>query len=90
MANFRCHCRQPGGAAEDGQIRGIERDLTERKGLDLAAYQPGFIIDQIIATARLRGLPHALHHNWVVLALDNLTIGRAGTAPESGTMARVS
>ena len=75
--------------AEDGQIRAIERDLTERHGLDLAAYQPRFLIEQIVAACRFKGLPAALNRELVALGLDNLTVGRGG-ASEGSTLARVA
>lgn len=86
---FRSVADANGVAAEDRQIREIERDLTERHGLDLAAYQPGFLVAQVIAGARFHGISPALDRDLVTLALDNLTIGRSG-AGEGGTLARVA
>jgi hypothetical protein len=82
-----------GVAADDAQIRAIERDLTERQGLDLAAYQPGFLVDQIVAAARFKGLAPELDEGLVKLALDNLTVGRTATparGSDGGTLARVA
>jgi hypothetical protein len=78
-----------GVPAEDGQIAGIERELTEGHGLDLAAYQPQFLMDQIIAAARFRDIAPSLSPDLVSLALDNLTVGRGG-AGDRGTLARVA
>jgi hypothetical protein len=80
-------------ASDDARIRAIERDLTERQGLDLAAYQPGFLVDQIVAAARFKGLAPELDDALVKLALDNLTVGRTGAharGGDGGTLARVA
>jgi hypothetical protein len=72
---------------EDSQVREIEHALVNSHGLELAAYQPRFLIEQITAAARFKGLPLALHRDLVSLALSNLTVGRA---PEVGTLAKVA
>lgn len=78
-----------GVPAEEAQIAAIERELTESHGLDLAAYQPRFLVEQIIAAARFRGIAPSLSPDLVSLALDNLTVGRSG-AGDPGTHARVA
>jgi hypothetical protein len=88
---FKTVADSRGVPTEDGQIRAIERELTERHELDLAAYQPGFVIDQIIAAARFKGLAPELQHDLVALALANLSVGRARAGGhDAGTMARVA
>lgn len=77
-----------GIAAEEAQIQDIERVLTQEHGLDLAAYQPRFLVEQIIAASRFRGIAPVLTPELAALALDNLTVGRGGAA-ETGTLARV-
>lgn len=81
-----------GVEAEDVQIRAIERDLVGQ-GLDLAAYQPRFLIEQIVASARFRAVPPSLAPDFVAHALANLTVGRGtgdGVGLGAGTMARVA
>ncbi|WP_156254451.1 ATP-binding protein [Sandarakinorhabdus oryzae] len=81
-----------GVEAEDMQIRAIERDLVSQ-GMDLAAYQPRFLMEQIVASARFRGVPPSLAPDLVALALANLTVGRGsgdGVGIGAGTMARVA
>ena len=75
--------------AEESQIRAIERELTEVQGLELAAYQPRFLIEQIVASSRFKGRPPAITPELVTLALGNLTVGRSNTS-EGGTLARVA
>lgn len=77
-----------GIAADDSQIIEIERELTVTHGLALAAYQPRFLIEQIIASARFKAIPPVLTPDLVALALDNLTVGGGGGEP--GTLARVA
>jgi len=79
--------------ATDEEILIIERTLTEDFGLGLAAYQPRFMIEQIIAAARFRGVAPSLDPDFVGLALDNLTVGRSnddGCGAGRGTLARVA
>ncbi|WP_164155627.1 ATP-binding protein [Sandarakinorhabdus rubra] len=86
---FKSVCAANHVPAEDSQVREIERLISDRHGLDLAAYQPRFLIEQILASANFRGTPPSLSPELVNLALDNLTIGRAGPS-EAATLARVA
>lgn len=86
---FKGVCAANNVPAEDSQVREIERQICERYGLDLAAFQPRFLIEQIIASANFRGTPPTLTPELVSLALDNLTVGRAGPS-DSATLARVA
>jgi hypothetical protein len=83
------HIASHGIAADDSQITEIERELTVTHGLALAAYQPRFLIEQMIASARFKAQPPVLTPDLVSLALDNLTVGRGGGG-ETGTLARVA
>ncbi|OYZ16816.1 MAG: hypothetical protein B7Y35_02565 [Sphingomonadales bacterium 28-64-96] len=92
---FKSVAAANGIEAEDGQIRAIEHDLTVTQGLDLAAYQPRFLIEQIVASSRFKAQPPALHRELVQLALANLTVGRSpgggdGVGMGSGSLARVA
>lgn len=78
-----------GISAEDGQIREIERDIAERHGLALAAYQPRFVIEQVVAAARFRNIAPGLSRELIALAVSNLTVGRTVGA-DAGTLARVA
>lgn len=54
----------------------IVHKLRVEKGLELAAYQARFIIDQVVATCRFMGeLPH-FEPRYIVYALDNLRVRR--------------
>ena len=75
--------------ANEAAAREVERELRERHGLELAAYQPRFLIEQIVAAARFKGLPPALHPPLLALAIGNLSVGRGG-AGDGATLAQVA
>ena len=66
------HCRLPGEVFEF-----IVHKLRTEKGLDLAAYQPRFIVDQVVATCRFMGAPAALR-----AALHRLCAQQSEGAPQ--------
>ena len=89
---FQAVAEHHGVEADDAHIREIEHDLTVGHRLDLAAYQPRFLMEQIVAASRFKGVPPTLNRELVTLALDNLTVGRGGASGSGsggGTLARV-
>jgi hypothetical protein len=69
----------------------IVQKIREGKGLDLAAFQPKFIVDQVVATCRFMGQLPYLEPRFVDYALDNLRVKRnspQGSAPR--TSARIA
>jgi hypothetical protein len=54
----------------------IVRKLKKEKGLDLAAYQPKFIVDQVVATCRFMGEAPHFEPRFIEYALDNLRVKR--------------
>jgi hypothetical protein len=52
--------------------------ITVEKELALAAYQPRFIIDQVIATCRFLGMPPRFEPRFIDFAIDNLRVKRVG------------
>ncbi len=50
--------------------------LKKEKGLDLAAFQPRFIVDQVAATCRFMGQPPHFEPRFIEYALDNLRVKR--------------
>ncbi|WP_439532665.1 hypothetical protein [Polymorphobacter sp.] len=85
---FAAAAAAQGLAASDTELDHLAHALTATHGLDLAAFQPRFLIDQIIAACRFTGLPRALHPELVELAIGNLTVGRA--RGETATLAKVA
>jgi predicted ATPase with chaperone activity len=61
----------------------IVRKVTEEKGMELAAYHPRFLVDQVAATCRFMGQPAHFEPRYVQHAIDNLRVHRKGdVAPE--------
>jgi hypothetical protein len=55
--------------------------IKTEKGLELAAYQPRFIVDQIVASCRFMEQPPHLEPRYVGYALDNLRVHRSSPPP---------
>jgi hypothetical protein len=69
----------------------IVRKLRDEKELEFAAYQPKFIIDQVVATCRFMGQPTHFEPRYIDYALDNLRVKRSVAAKsESHTYARIA
>jgi hypothetical protein len=50
--------------------------ITEEKGLELAAYQPKFIVDQVVASCRFMQMPACFERRFINHALNNLRVHR--------------
>ena len=83
---FEKECTKQGFTLTDKAFEGIVYKLKEEKGLDLAAYQPKFIVDQVVASCRFMQQPPAFEARFVSHALDNLRVHRQLAT----TQARVS
>jgi hypothetical protein len=65
----------------------IAYKIKKEKGLDFAAYQPKFIVDQVVATCRFMGQASHFEPRFIDYALNNLKVRRnsppapAGAAP---------
>jgi hypothetical protein len=87
---FQGECETHGIPMIDEVFRYIVDKVTREKGLELAAYQPRFILDQIIATCRFMEQPPHLEKRYIDYALDNLRVKRPGDVPlEQRTAAQV-
>jgi hypothetical protein len=64
--------------------------LRNGKQLDFAAYQPRFIVDQIVATCRFMGETPHFEPRFIDYALDNLRVKRSSASNSPKTSARVS
>lgn len=73
-------CAAQGLVLSDAVFERIVATVTTGKGLPLAAYQPQFIVDQLVATCRFMGQPPAFEPRFVDYAIDNLRVH----APASG------
>jgi SpoVK/Ycf46/Vps4 family AAA+-type ATPase len=54
----------------------IAHKLKEEKGLDFAAFQPRFIVDQVVATCRFMGQAAHFEARFIDYALNNLRVKR--------------
>jgi len=66
----------------------IVEQITDTWSMPLAAYQPRFLIDQIVAACRFRDLAPRFERRFIDYALSNLTARRPST--RRVTLARVS
>jgi hypothetical protein len=88
---FRNESEKQGMSLSDEVFHSIVRKLRDEKELDFAAYQPKFIIDQIVATCRFMGQPAHFEPRYIDYALDNLRVKRSASAkPKELTMATIS
>jgi hypothetical protein len=71
--------------AEDFET--IVHKIKVEKGIEFAAYQPRFIIDQIVATCRFMGETPHFEPRFIDYAIDNLQVRRS--TPKAATSARI-
>ncbi len=84
---FEAECARHNFDLPDDVFNYIINRLTKEKGLDLAAYQPRFIVDQVVATCRfMEESPH-FERRFIDYALDNLRVKKHPPVsnPESAT-----
>ena len=74
---FKNESEEQGMVMPDEVFNSIVRKLRDEKEMEFAAYQPKFIIDQIVATCRFMGQPSHFEPRYVNYALDNLRVKRA-------------
>jgi hypothetical protein len=80
-------CEQQGLSMTEAVFDDIVSRIVDGKGLELAAYQPKFIIDQVVAACRFMGQPPHLDSRFIDYAVDNLRVARRNAVPaaESGS-----
>jgi DNA polymerase III delta prime subunit len=77
---FEAECTKQGFAVPEEVFNYIVYKLKNDKGMDLATYQPKFIVDQIVAICKFEeSLPH-FEPRFIDYALDNLRVRRAPAA----------
>ncbi len=69
---FRGAARRHGLEATDEVIDFVLAELTERNDFPLAAYQPEFIVRQVVASCKFRGIPPQFHTDMLTFAIGNL------------------
>jgi energy-coupling factor transporter ATP-binding protein EcfA2 len=76
---FEKECARQGMTLPDDAFNAIVQRLSKDKGQKLAAYQPKFIVDQVVATCRFMGQAPHFEPRFIEYALNNLRVKR-GTA----------
>lgn len=73
---FEKECERQGLPSPGDLFDYILHQITVEKGLRLAAYQPKFIVDQVVATCRFMGQPPHFEPRFIEYAMDNLKVRR--------------
>jgi hypothetical protein len=76
---FETECSKAGLTLSSEAFDSIVYKIEIEKGLELAAYQPRFIVDQVIATCRFMERAPQMEPRYVEYALDNLRVHRGST-----------
>jgi hypothetical protein len=88
---FLHECERQSIHLTDEIFDSIAYKLQYEKELEFAAYQPRFIVDQVVATCRFMGQPAHFEPRYIEYALDNLRVKRSAASKESArTYARIS
>jgi energy-coupling factor transporter ATP-binding protein EcfA2 len=73
---FSAECARQGFEISREAFDAIVYKLTNEKGLELACYQPRFIVDQVMASCRFMQIPSRFEPRFISNALDNLRVNR--------------
>ncbi len=73
---FEQNCAERGVTLTDEVFNFIVYMITKEKGLELAGFQPTFIIDQVTATCRFLGKDPELKSPYIEYAVNNLRVKR--------------
>jgi energy-coupling factor transporter ATP-binding protein EcfA2 len=82
---FENECRRQGLELPDGIFESIAHKLRVERGVELAGYQPRFIVDQVVATCRFMGEPPHFEPRFIEYAIANLHVRR--NSPHKGVPA---
>jgi hypothetical protein len=78
---FMDECQRQGLAMSEDEMDAIIARITEVEGLELAAFQPRFIVDQLLSTCRFLGVQPHFEPHFLDYAIDNLRVRRNSAAP---------
>jgi hypothetical protein len=82
---FQKECVRQAIELSDDTFDVIAHKVRIERGLDLASFQPRFIVDQVVSTCRFMGEPPHFEIRYIEYALNNLKVNR--TSPPSPTQA---
>ena len=86
---FNVECERRGLTLPSDVFDAIVDKITGEKGLELAAYQPRFMVDQVVATCRFMGETPHFEPRFIDYAINNLRVRPSTAAKRSGTAARI-
>ena len=75
---FEQECERGGLVLSDNMFDLIVHKIINEKGLEVAAFQPKFITDQILATCRFMDTPPHFEPRFIDYAIDNLRVHQHG------------
>jgi hypothetical protein len=85
---FQKECAKKEIELSDDTFNLIAYKVRKERGLDLASFQPSFIVDQVVATCRFMGQPLHFETKYIDYAISNLKVHRSSspqaTAATSG------
>jgi hypothetical protein len=67
---------------DDETFASIVQRVRDEKKLELAAFQPRFIVDQVVASCRFIGRAVSLEPRFIQYAIDNLRTRRSSVAAQ--------
>jgi hypothetical protein len=73
---FETECRNQDLVFSEKILDLIVHKITAEKGLELAAFHPRFIVDQVVATCRFTGQDPHFEPRFIDYAIDNLRVRR--------------
>ena len=79
---FEVECQRQGVPLSEEAFNAIVYKVKTEKGLDFAAYQPRFLVDQVVATCRFMGEPPHFEPRYIEYAIDNLRVRRSTPAKQ--------
>jgi hypothetical protein len=83
---FERECARKGLTLRDDVFNFILYMVKDEMGLELAAYHPRFIVDQVVATCQFLGLTPELKSPYIDYAINNLGVRRK-SKPETDSVA---
>ena len=84
---FEAECKKQAVEMTEDIFEVIVHTVTVEKGLELAAYHPRFIVDQVVATCRFLRQPPHFEARFVNYAIDNLRVRQSSS--KKVTQARI-
>ncbi len=84
---FESECAKQKIALDDAAFEFIVGQLRDKE-LEFAAYQPRFLVDQVVATCRFMGEPPHFNPRYIEYAIGNLHVKRSGKDKSTRTAAK--